>query len=83
MIDDVKYIVVVMDVTRPLVLASCIVNMVIGVATVIIFVRKIVKNIFAEKLMDFAIVAMTTDISMAFAMFRAVKGGRTVGRVVP
>ena len=82
MIDDVKYIVTVtVDVTGPLVLV-CGVTMVIGVATVIIVVRKIVVYI-AEILMDFARIAMTTDISKAFAMFRAVKGGRTVGRVVP
>ena len=36
-----------------------------------------------RKMMDFAGFAMTTYISMAFAMFRAVKGGQTVGRVVP
>ena len=71
-----------MDVTGPLVLA-CGVTMVIGVATVIIVVRKIVIDMLAEKLMDFAGFAMATYISMAFAMFRAVKGGQTVGRVVP
>ena len=77
MIDDVIYIATVtMDVTGLLVLATD-VTLVIGVATVIIFVQKIVK-VVVEKLTDFAPCAGMDFIFLAFAMFRAVKNGQTV-----